>query len=178
MTPAVAKHPTQCPSCGKMHFSNPIPVVIVIQPVHLNRGGYGIVLVRKAIEPELGHFVLPGGFYEQCGDWRLCASDELRAEASVDVPVKAFAPLWFRNDNKKDLILLFSVANVIEESDLPPFDPKPNEEGVIETSERVIATNSREIRWPLHREAFDEVLYRVQRGRRTCMHQELFPLTE
>ena len=147
-----------CGACETIHYSNPIPVILVVQPVRLTQGGTGIVLARRRIPPAFGQLVLPGGYMEQYGDWRKSAQIELFQETCIKVSLESLTQLWYRSPPEQHLILLFCVGRVIHEQDLPEFRPLPNEEGIIETSERVIATSSAEIPWSTHREAFDTVL--------------------
>lgn len=162
ITPAQAGVPSKCDGCGTSHYSNPIPVILVVQPVRLNKGGTGIVLARRCIAPAIGKLVLPGGYLEQYGDWRESGQKELFQETCIQVAPETLTQLWWKSPPEKHLILLFCVGQVIHERDLPEFCLLPNEEGTIETSERVLATSSEEIPWFTHREAFDAVISRFK----------------
>lgn len=163
-TPASANHPSKCRACKTVHYANPIPVVIVVQPVRLYTGGTSIVLVRRSIAPAKGRLILPGGYMEQNGDWRVCAQKELAQEAGIHVALESLTQLWWRSPPEKHLLLLFCIGTMIYEKQLPEFCPLPNEEGVIETSGRVLATSSEDIPWSTHREAFEAGFARFTSG--------------
>lgn len=142
-----------------MSYQNPTPVVVVIQPVRRADGSVGVILVRRTIEPSVGALVLPGG-YQVIENWRDAGVRELFQEASIVVDPSELRPFGFDStpDNKK--VILFCVAPELDEEDLPPFDPQPNESGVIETSERIIASleHLTHIPWSLHQLAFARFL--------------------
>jgi 8-oxo-dGTP diphosphatase len=57
----VEGHPRKiCPDCGKITYQNPIPAVAMLAL----KDGDHILLVRRTVEPAIGHWCLPGGFIE------------------------------------------------------------------------------------------------------------------
>ena len=50
-----------CEVCGRVHYQNPIPVVVAVLKKSDERK---IGLVKRAIPPQLGKWALPGGFVE------------------------------------------------------------------------------------------------------------------
>src|SRR3954451_4981877 len=76
--------PRVCPGCGETTWSNPLPVAVVLLPVHRSDGGRGLVLIRRDIEPFRGELALPGGFIETGESWREAAVRELREETGLE----------------------------------------------------------------------------------------------
>lgn len=57
--------PRTCEACSNTSWLNPIPVVVVIQPVRSPEGDrVGLVMARRAIEPSKGQWALVGGFMD------------------------------------------------------------------------------------------------------------------
>ncbi len=70
-----------CLDCGFVHYINPRPVAGVI-PV---REDGHILLVRRAIEPQLGSWVFPGGFMDVGESAEEAGARETREEACLEV---------------------------------------------------------------------------------------------
>jgi len=68
-----------CPSCKVVHYENPVPATAVVV---LNER-HELLLVRRAVEPALGKWCLPGGFQETGETPELCALRELREETGL-----------------------------------------------------------------------------------------------
>jgi 8-oxo-dGTP diphosphatase len=76
--------PRVCGGCGETTWSNPLPVAVVLLPVHSSDGRTGLVLIRRDIEPFRGELALPGGFIETGESWRKAAVRELKEETGLD----------------------------------------------------------------------------------------------
>ena len=70
-----------CDGCGFVHYLNPRPVAGTI-PV---REDGALLLVRRAIEPQLGFWVFPGGFMDVGETAEEAAARETREEANLEV---------------------------------------------------------------------------------------------
>src|SRR5262249_39273074 len=75
--------PRTCTNCGETTWSNPLPVAVVLQPVALDDGRTGVVLIRRDIEPFRGELALPGGFIETGESWREAAIREFSEETGI-----------------------------------------------------------------------------------------------
>ena len=87
----------------------PLPAPLLAQLVTRPRVGVGCVLLCDA-EPGrvlvgerlnshgAGKFALPGGHVEFSASWASCASEELREECGVDLPLSAWAFVLATND--------------------------------------------------------------------------------
>lgn len=71
-----------CEECRFVHYLDPKVAAGVIVP-HEGR----VVLLRRAIEPEYGKWVFPGGFVDRGEHPREAAAREAREEAGIEVAV-------------------------------------------------------------------------------------------
>ncbi len=71
-----------CDSCGTIHYQNP-RVVVACVPEHEGR----ILICKRAIEPRLGYWAIPGGFLENGESLEHGAARECQEEALADVEI-------------------------------------------------------------------------------------------
>ena len=69
-----------CPSCGSEYYANSAPAVQGV----LERDGR-VLLAKRAIEPRLGHWDLPGGFLEEGEEPLDGLRREFREETGLEV---------------------------------------------------------------------------------------------
>lgn len=103
----------ECAGCGFVAYANPKPTASAIC---VDAGGR-VLLARRAIEPFLGAWDLPGGFVED-GEHPLDAlRRELREEAAVEVEPLEFVGVWmdeYRGDSSAQSTLnLFWAARLV-----------------------------------------------------------------
>lgn len=119
----VASYPRTCPSCKVSVWANPIPVSVVLLPVH-HGGRAGVLVVRRAIQPGSGKLALVGGFLEDHETWAEGGARELREETGVTVDPATLAPFWFTStEPRPNRVLLFSLAPPLQATELGPFTP-------------------------------------------------------
>lgn len=145
------RYPRACGRCGTQVWANPIPVSVPIVPVTL-RGRTGLLVIRRAIEPQKGKLALAGGFVEDHETWAEGGAREIREEASVTVDPARLTPFWFTSTAPRpNRVLLFSVAPPLDAAALAPFSPNT------EVSERGVVFGPRGLEavfaFPLHAEA-------------------------
>jgi len=68
-----------CPACGFIHYRNPVPAAGVILA-----GRQGVLMVKRAFDPEAGAWCLPAGFMEYGETPEHCALRELREETGIE----------------------------------------------------------------------------------------------
>jgi ADP-ribose pyrophosphatase YjhB (NUDIX family) len=123
-------YPRTCTSCKTQVWANPIPVSVVLVPI-VDHARTGILVVRRAIQPQLGKLGIVGGFLEEHESWQHGGARETREETGVIIDPTKLTPLWFASSEPKpNRLLLFSVAPPLSVDALPPFAANT------ETSER------------------------------------------
>jgi ADP-ribose pyrophosphatase YjhB (NUDIX family) len=79
-----------CPACGSRYYSNSAPTVGALCEDERGR----LMLVRRAVEPELGKWDTPGGFLEEGEDPLDALRRELREETGLEVEPREFLGAW------------------------------------------------------------------------------------
>lgn len=131
--PQTVAYPRTCTSCKTMIWANPIPVSVVLVPVDAG-GQTGLLVVRRAIEPQKGKLAIVGGFLEEHETWQHGGAREVHEETGADVDPATLETMWFASSfPKPNRVLLFSVAAPIQEAALPAFhhDAETSERGLV-----------------------------------------------
>jgi ADP-ribose pyrophosphatase YjhB (NUDIX family) len=131
--PEPLAYPRTCTGCSITVWANPIPVSVVIVPV-IDGAETGILVVRRAIPPQIGKLGIVGGFLEEHESWQQGGVREIREETGALVDPATLEPMWFASSEPKpNRLLLFSVATAIPVSALPPFhsDAETSERGLV-----------------------------------------------
>jgi 8-oxo-dGTP diphosphatase len=126
-------YPRNCASCKTQVWANPIPVSVVLVQV-VDGARTGILVVRRAIPPQIGKLGIAGGFLEEHESWQQGGAREVREETGVHIDPATLVPLWFASsDPKPNRLLVFSVAPPQPVSSLPPYvqDAETSERGLV-----------------------------------------------
>jgi ADP-ribose pyrophosphatase YjhB (NUDIX family) len=145
-------YPRTCVGCGVEIWANPIPVSVVLVPVLVEGARTGLLVVRRAIEPQKGKLAIVGGFLEEHESWQHGGTREIREETGATVDPATLETLWFASSAPRpNRVLLFSVAQAISISALPAFhhDKETSERGLVFGPDGLEA----EFAFPLHVEA-------------------------
>lgn len=133
-------YPKACPSCGRMHFLNPLPVAVLLVPV-----GDGVLTIRRAIAPQIGELALPGGYIDLNETWEQAASRELEEETGLQVDPTAISHFATISSQRGDgVILIFGVAKAQPTSVLEQVTCGP------ETSEAIVVNHPQALAFELH----------------------------
>lgn len=126
-------YPRACPACGTQVWANPTPVAVVLQPI-VDGDRTGLLVVRRAIPPQIGKLALVGGFIEEHEAWHHAGAREVREETGAIIDPDGLTPFWYASSEPRpNRILLFALAPPIAVAALPPFshDHEASERGVI-----------------------------------------------
>ncbi|CAA9577785.1 MAG: hypothetical protein AVDCRST_MAG88-2989 [uncultured Thermomicrobiales bacterium] len=134
-----------CPTCGYIHFRNPLPVAgcLVVD-------GDGVTLIRRGIEPRRGHWALPAGYVEDDETVEEAARRETREECGLEVEiVELLGAYSFRDQTaRRGLLGLYYLARPVggalapgaDELDARRFPPSERPtELAFPSHERVVA---------------------------------------
>jgi ADP-ribose pyrophosphatase YjhB (NUDIX family) len=80
----------ECPACGFVSYANPKPTATAVCVDDCGR----VLLARRAIEPYLGAWDLPGGFVEEHEHPLDALRRELREETGLEVEPRDFLGVW------------------------------------------------------------------------------------
>ena len=128
-----SSYPRQCDGCQTTIWSNPIPVVVVLQPVQ-KAGRKGLLVVRRGIEPRRGQLALVGGFLEAHETYREGGAREMREETGVIVEPSTLRPFWFSSTEPLPTrVLLFVEGAPLDAAALPAavVNPETTERGLV-----------------------------------------------
>ncbi|MCM2579258.1 NUDIX domain-containing protein [Streptomyces meridianus] len=115
-----------CSGCGRTNHRNPLPVAVALLPVR-DGDRTGLLVVRRAVPPQLGLLALPGGFIDHGEDWRCAVVRELAEETGI-----AAAPGAVRLADVlsgPDHLLVFGLLPVCDREELPPSVPTDETDG-------------------------------------------------
>lgn len=145
--------PRTCGACGNTTWRNPTPVVVSLVRVRFNEAdpnGDGLLVVRRAIEPEIGELAFPGGYVDYGETIQEAAARELAEETNglVDLDPRYFVVHDIEKASSNENLLVFclsrKVVRSVEYADLEQFKPNP------EVSELRLIHSPVELAWPTH----------------------------
>lgn len=134
--------PRTCAACSQTTYVNPLPVSVLVVPIH-GEAGEGVLCVRRGIEPRKGQLALPGGYINLGESWQEAGARELFEETGVRVEAQTICDLCVRSA-PDSTVLIFGVSAPLREAELPPFVQTP------ETSERLVLRAPAELAFSLH----------------------------
>jgi len=129
--------PRRCRGCGNNSYLNPLPVVVILQPI-----GAGLVVIRRNIEPSRGTLTLPGGYLDSGETWQQGARRELFEETGIKVPTDGIQ-LYAVENGLDDTLVIFGLSAPQPQEVLTPFSSK-------ETQEVTLIDRAVELGFPNH----------------------------
>lgn len=90
-----------CPSCGYVHYHNPVPAAggIIVKDDR-------VLLVRRKFEPKAGDWSLPAGFMEYGESSEECVIRELKEETGLIGIVKNLVGVYAAGDDPRSRVVL------------------------------------------------------------------------
>jgi ADP-ribose pyrophosphatase len=160
------KYPRNCVRCLHQTWSNPLPVVVVLQPVvepilvdgkdtGLDR--IGLLIQKRDIEPKRGEWALSGGYIDSGETWQQAAVREMQEE--VGMPSKeSYYELWDVRGGSDNRTMLVFCYNKHWLKGLDKLNFQPN----IEVSALDVMWNPMELAFPTHTEEAARYLERLK----------------
>ena len=130
--------PRVCSSCSNVSYRNPVPVAVGLIPVD-----GGLLLIRRAVAPQIGGLALPGGFVNYGESWQEACVRELEEETGLKIPAEEVT-LYDALSAPEGMVLIFGLVNPRTAEELPVFAPNS------ETTEFTIMREPGELAFPLH----------------------------
>ncbi len=103
-----------CPSCSWVHYINPIPAAIAYT---VNQNDE-LLVVRRAHEPALGEWALPGGFLEAGEEPHEACLRELMEETSLDGKIECLIGLYQREVEMYGSLLVIAYKVVVADDSI------------------------------------------------------------
>lgn len=155
--------PRKCFSCYNDSFKNPIPVVVVMQPVNgwYDWGGerFGLLIQQRGIEPKKDQWALTGGYVDDKETWQEAAVREVSEEIGLDTHQEHYDIWDVCSSTNKDTMLIFCTSKLhIKSVDLLQKQFKPNHE-VLALD---VMWEERELAFPAHTEQANKFLRRLK----------------
>jgi 8-oxo-dGTP diphosphatase len=145
--PDGAGWPRTCSGCGETTWSNPLPVAVVLQPIEVDDGRTGILVIRRDIEPFRGELALPGGFIETGESWREAAIRELSEETGLGARPDEVQLFDVHSSFNGYTLLVFGLLPTRPASWLPPSAARA------EVAEYLVRTEPITLCFPTHSDA-------------------------
>ncbi|MEM7125463.1 MAG: NUDIX domain-containing protein [Chloroflexota bacterium] len=157
--------PLVCANCQNITFRNPTPVAVVIQPV-----GDQVLLIRRAIEPYIGKWALPGGYVDFGESWQEAAARELWEETGIETASQSMKLVAVHKGWHGATMLVFAEAPPIKPADVS-LDATNSE-----VSEMMLCPPDQltgvDFAFPLHREVVEEWIRGNILSKRGAMRQK------
>lgn len=106
-----------CPDCGWTYFADPkVAATVLVEQ------GEGVLLVRRAYDPERGRWTLPGGFIDAGEDPRRAAERECLEETGLVVQVTDLLDVLYGQDHPRgaSIIIIYkadTLSGVLQPGD-------------------------------------------------------------
>lgn len=162
-----ANFPRKCHSCHQETFRNPIPVAVGMIPIIVDPSKYtnkkflnleidgeniscGIVLAKRAIQPYVGGYCMPGGFNEWGASWQETISKEVREELCIETSPEQFVNVATRSTPDNTRVLIFGLSTqIMRVVDLSAFSANS------EVSDYLIGDSSSKLCFSIHQNVYD-----------------------
>lgn len=128
------------------NWRNAIPVVLLLQPVLLNNGTFGLLLGKRGILPDIGAWVFSGGHTEKGETGRMAAVREFFEESGREVGPSTVHSLGdMPSGNGEHQLLFYHTTDFIHENDISSL------ERTEEMTDWMAYDGNQVIGWPTHK---------------------------
>ena len=101
------EYPKVCLGCDYIAYNNPLPVTATAIMVKDDKK-WGVVVVKRNIEPKKGQWALPGGFLENGETWSEGTAREVFEETGLDLDSNEFEIETLATASNGNLIIFSS----------------------------------------------------------------------
>lgn len=107
--------PRKCVICKKITYSNPAPVSVTMLKTLKKEYGYrlGLLIIQRAIEPQLGEWAFPGGYLVTGESWQEGSAREIKEEVGILLDPTDIKCYDVVNSSTTNNLLIFSTYNKI-----------------------------------------------------------------
>jgi 8-oxo-dGTP diphosphatase len=154
------KYPRNCVRCLHQTWSNPLPVVVVLQPVVDDTGPVdriGLLIQQRNIEPQKGGWALSGGYIDAGETWEQAAAREMMEEVGMPSKERHYE-LWNVKAGSDNRTLLVFCYNKYWLKGLDKLNFQPNSE----VAALDVMYKPRKLAFPTHTEEAALYLKRLQ----------------
>lgn len=135
-----------CTYCGWIHYRNPLPVAVAYTVNRHNE----LLVIRRAHEPAIHEWALPGGFLEEGEEPHEGCLRELMEETSLDGQVERLIGIYHRNVELYGSLLVVAYKVVVDDHERMAPNHEVSEAGFF------TEYNRPQINIPLHRLIIEE----------------------
>ena len=100
-----------CPSCSWVHYINPLPVAVAYTVNNRNE----LLVIRRAHEPALNEWALPGGFLEAGEEPQEGCLRELMEETSLSGKIDRLIGIYHREVDMYGSLLVVAYRVVVDD---------------------------------------------------------------
>lgn len=165
--------PRKCFRCYNDSFSNPLPVVVVMQVVdNFGQGNRkGIIIQQRGIEPKKGGWALTGGYIDDGETWEEAGVREVYEEMGLEIKQNSLELYDVTSSTNKNNILICCVSrapydwNGYDDPGLKDFFERSKQFPNHEVEAVDIMWEERELAFPAHTEWANKFLKELNKGK-------------
>jgi len=136
----------QCPACGWIHYRNPLPVAVAYAVNRHNE----LLVIRRAHEPAINEWALPGGFLEEGEEPHEGCLRELMEETSLEGNIERLIGVYHRHVELYGSLLVVAYKVVVSDHEALVLNHEVSDGGFFSENNRPT------INIPLHRHIIEE----------------------
>jgi ADP-ribose pyrophosphatase YjhB (NUDIX family) len=135
-----------CPACGWIHYRNPLPVAVAYTVNRYNE----LLVIRRAHEPAMHEWALPGGFIEEGEEPHEGCLRELMEETSLQGKIDRLIGIYHREVELYGSLLVVAYRVTVHDHERIAINHEVSEAGFFDERNRPV------INIPLHRHIIEE----------------------
>lgn len=105
--------PRTCGACSQTTFRNPIPVVVMA----VRTTTQGLLIVKRAIPPQIGAWALPGGYVDFGETWQEAGAREVLEETGISIEPGRIRLVEIQNSANHNMLIFGSHQGMVKVPD-------------------------------------------------------------